>query len=178
MLYAIHIPGLVIFQFWQLSKKQSMLDELEIHISSMAFQDNYWIALKRHDLLSDRKYKVYSLYIPCIYYAYTMWWSLASPPTRSQSLSKMLCWVQNEMFTFEIDSENALVGCTLEHWRPGVELVKEIGNFRRLKMNENSPGGHLPSVPFLKLPNPNAKCAQECRAQRACPLSKSCQTSQ
>ncbi len=30
------------------------------------------------------------------------------------SLSKMLRQVQNEMFTFEIDSENALVGCTLE----------------------------------------------------------------
>ncbi len=32
------------------------------------------------------------------------------------------------MFTFEIDSENALVGCTLERWRPGVELAKEIEN--------------------------------------------------
>ncbi len=39
------------------------------------------------------------------------------------------------MFTFEIDSENALVGCTLERWRPGVELAKEIGNFRRLIWN-------------------------------------------
>ncbi len=50
--------------------------------------------------------------------------------------------------TFEIDSENALVGCTLEHWRPPVELFEEIGNFRRLKINYNSLGGHLPSVPF------------------------------
>ncbi len=33
-----------------------MWDELEIHVLSMAFQDNYWIALKRHDLLSDRMY--------------------------------------------------------------------------------------------------------------------------
>ncbi len=33
---------------------------------------------------------------------------------RSKSLSKMLRQVQNEMFTFEIDPENALVGCTLE----------------------------------------------------------------
>jgi hypothetical protein len=77
--------------------------------------------------------------------------------------------VQNEMFTFEIDSENALDGCTLGTLGPTVELVKEIENFRRLKLNSNSLGGHLPSVPFLKLPNPNAKCAQECRAPRAGP---------
>jgi len=39
------------------------------------------------------------------------------------------------MFTFEIDSENALVGCTLGTLGPTVELAKEIGNFRRrLKM--------------------------------------------
>ncbi len=47
-----------------------MLDELEIQVCSMALQDNHLIALKRHDLLLDRIYKVYSLYIPCIYYAY------------------------------------------------------------------------------------------------------------
>jgi hypothetical protein len=35
-------------------------DELEIHVLSMVLQDNYSIALKRHDLLSDRIYKVYS----------------------------------------------------------------------------------------------------------------------
>ena len=79
MVYAIHIPGLVIFKFCPLSKKQSMLDELEIHVRSMEFQDNYSIALKRHDLLSDRIYKVYFRYIPCIYHAYTMRRSLASP---------------------------------------------------------------------------------------------------
>ncbi len=45
----------------------------------MAFQDNNWIALKRYDLLSDRIYTAYSWYIPCIYYAYSMRWSLASP---------------------------------------------------------------------------------------------------
>ena len=37
----------------------------------MAFQDNYWIALKKHDLLSDRIYTVYPWYIPCIYHAYS-----------------------------------------------------------------------------------------------------------
>ncbi len=40
--------------------------------------------------------------------------TLITWPTRAQSLSKMLRYVQNEMFTFEIDSENALVGCILE----------------------------------------------------------------
>ncbi len=45
MIYTIHIPDLVIFKFCQLSKKQSMLDELEIHVRSIVFQDNYSIAL-------------------------------------------------------------------------------------------------------------------------------------
>ncbi len=72
MVYAIHIPGSEIFKFCKLSKKQSILDELEIYVCSMAFQDNYLIALNRHDLLPDRIYKVYSRYIPCIYHAYTM----------------------------------------------------------------------------------------------------------
>ena len=49
-----------------------MLDELDIHVHSMVIQDNYLIALKRHDLLSDRIYQVYTRYIPGIYYAYTM----------------------------------------------------------------------------------------------------------
>ncbi len=69
--YAIHIPGSEIFKFCKLSKKQLMLDELEIHVRSMAIQSNHSIALKRHDLLSDRIYKVCLRYIPCIYYAYT-----------------------------------------------------------------------------------------------------------
>jgi hypothetical protein len=34
--------------------------------------------------------------------------------SRSESLSKMMRKVQNEMFTFEIDSENALVGWNAE----------------------------------------------------------------
>ncbi len=42
------------------------------------FQDNYWIALKRHDLLSDRIYQGYTMYIPCIHQTYTMRRSLAS----------------------------------------------------------------------------------------------------
>ena len=73
MVYAIHILDLVIFKFCTLEKKLS-LDELEIHVHSMAFQDNYSITLKRHwhDLLSDRICKVYTRYIPCIYYTYTM----------------------------------------------------------------------------------------------------------
>ena len=72
MVYAIHVPGSEIFKFCKLSKKQSMLDELdsEIYVCSMAFQDNYSIAHKRHYLLSDRIYKVYTRYIPCIYRDY------------------------------------------------------------------------------------------------------------
>ncbi len=50
-----------------------MLDELEIHVHSMACQDNY---LKKHDLMSDRINHVYTMYILCIYYVYTMRMSL------------------------------------------------------------------------------------------------------
>ncbi len=53
-----------------------MLDGLEIHVHSMACQDNYSIALKKHDLMSDRIYHVYTRYIPYIYYVYTMQMSL------------------------------------------------------------------------------------------------------
>ncbi len=55
----------------------------------MTFQDNNWIALKRHDLLSDKIYHVYSRYIPCIYYAYTMRWSLASPLSCPSALGSL-----------------------------------------------------------------------------------------
>ncbi len=58
MVFARHILVLVIFKFYKLSKQQSMLDELEICVCSMSFQDNCSIALKRHDLLSDRIYQV------------------------------------------------------------------------------------------------------------------------
>ena len=99
MVYAIHIPGLVIFKFCQLSKKQSMLDELEIHVRSMVFQDNYSIALKRHDLLSDMIYNVYSRYLPCIYYAYTMRRSLANPLSCPSALGSLRLGLPSELLS-------------------------------------------------------------------------------
>jgi hypothetical protein len=77
MVYDTHILGLVIFKFCKLSKQQSMfkLDELEIHVHSMVFQDNNLIALKGHDLLSDRIYQVYTMDIYLVYnlnHTYTM----------------------------------------------------------------------------------------------------------
>ncbi len=48
-----------------------MSDELEIHVQSMACQENYLIALKNHDLMSDRLYHVYTRHIPGIYSTYT-----------------------------------------------------------------------------------------------------------
>jgi hypothetical protein len=67
IVYTIHILVLVIFKFGKLLNKQSLLEELEIHVCSLAFhcfQDIYLIAPKRHDLLSDRIYQVYTRYIP------------------------------------------------------------------------------------------------------------------
>ncbi len=81
---------LVIFKFCKLSKKQLMLEELEIHVHSTVFQDKYLIALKRHDLLSGRIYKVYTRYIPGKYYVYTMPRSLASPLPQTGTQSDLL----------------------------------------------------------------------------------------
>ena len=76
--------------------------------------------------------------------------------------------VQNEMFPFEIDSENALVGCTLERWlgRLPAGLQRRIPTSEDLKINLKSSGGDQVcywSI-FKISPNPIAKCAQECRA--------------
>ena len=66
----------------------------------MAFQDNNWIALKRHDLLSDRIYKVYSRYIPSIYYAYTMRRSLASLLSCPSALGSLRPGLPSELLSF------------------------------------------------------------------------------
>jgi hypothetical protein len=51
MVYTIHIPGLVICKSCQLSKKQWMLEEMEMHVHSMTFQDTNAYAPKSHVLL-------------------------------------------------------------------------------------------------------------------------------
>ncbi len=125
MVYAIHIPGVVIFKFCQLSKKQSILDELEIHVRSMAFQDNFSISLKMHDLLSDRIYKVCSLrlYIPCIYYAYTMRRSLAIPFSCPSALGSLRPGLPSELVSFgHREAAHARLGPSKVP-QPGVDLV-------------------------------------------------------
>jgi hypothetical protein len=69
--------------------------------------------------------------------------------------------VQNEMFTFEIDSEHALVGCTLERFEVCVFSVPISEDLKSIKI---SSGGYLPLAAFLKLANPIAKCVPRCRA--------------
>jgi hypothetical protein len=66
----------------------------------MAFQDNHSIALKRHDLLSDRIYKAYSRYIPSIYYAYTMRRSLASLLSCPSALGSLRLGLPSELLSF------------------------------------------------------------------------------
>jgi hypothetical protein len=125
MVYAIHIPCLVIFKFCELSKKQSMLDELEIHVlvCSKLFQDNFSIALQRHDLLSDRIYKVYSRYIPCIYYAYTMRRSLASPLSCPSVLGSLRPGLLSELLSFGHREAAHTRLWLFKVPRPGVDLV-------------------------------------------------------
>ncbi len=46
----------------------------------------------------------------------------------------MLRWVQNEIFTFDIDSENAFSRCTLERWNIHKVGTNQHSNFRRLQV--------------------------------------------
>ncbi len=89
----------------------------------MAFQDNNWIALKRHDLLSDRINQVYSWYIPCIYYAYTMRWSLASPLSCPSALGSLRPGLPSELLSFgHREAAHARLGPSKVP-QPGVDLV-------------------------------------------------------
>ena len=65
--YPVHILCLVIFKFRQLSKEQWMLEEVGMHICSMAFQGTNAFVPKSHVLLQDRIYQVYTW----IYQVYT-----------------------------------------------------------------------------------------------------------
>jgi hypothetical protein len=89
----------------------------------MAFQDKYWIALKRHDLLSDRIYQVYSWYIPCIYYAYSMRWSLASTLSCPAALGSLRPGLPSELFSFgHREAAHTRLGPSKVP-QPGVDLV-------------------------------------------------------
>ena len=130
MVYAIYILGLVIFKYCKLSKKQSMLDELEIHVRSMAFQDNYSITNKRHDLLSDRIYKVYTKYMTCIYYSYTMRRSLASPLSCPSALGSLRPILPSELLSFgHREAAHARLGPSKVP-QPGVDLVNKAAPLR------------------------------------------------
>ncbi len=89
----------------------------------MAFQDNHSIALKRHDLLSDRIYKVYTMYIPCIYYAYAMRRSLASPLSCPSALGSLRPGLPSELLSFgHREAAHARLGPSKVP-QPGVDLV-------------------------------------------------------
>jgi hypothetical protein len=90
----------------------------------MAFQDNFSIALKMLDLLSDRIYKVYSLYIPSIYYAYTMRRSLASSLSCPSALGSLRPGLPSELVRFgHREAAHARLGPSKVP-QPGVDLVK------------------------------------------------------
>ncbi len=100
-----------------------MLDELEINVRSMSFQDNYSITLNRHDLLSDRIYMVYTRYIPYIYYAYTMQRSLASPLSCPSALGSLRPGLPSELLSFgHREAAYARLGQSKVP-QPGVDLV-------------------------------------------------------
>ena len=70
--YPVHILCLVIFKFRQLSKEQWMLEEVRMHICSMAFQGINAFVPKNHVLLQDWIYQVYTRNISKLYHVYTL----------------------------------------------------------------------------------------------------------
>ena len=89
----------------------------------MAFQDNYLIVLKRHDLLSDRIYQVYTRYIPGIYYAYTMWKSLPSLLSCPSALGSLRPGLPPDLLSFgHREAAHARLGPSKVP-QPGVDLV-------------------------------------------------------
>ena len=97
-----------------------MWDALEIHVRIMEIQDNNWKALKRHDLLSDKIYQGYLWYIPCIYYAYTLRWSLASPLSCPSALGSLRPGLPSELVSF--GHAHARLGPSKVP-QPGVDVV-------------------------------------------------------
>ena len=64
----------------------------------------------------------------------------------------MLRRVQNEMFTFKIDSETALVGSTLERWRGTLFSVPTSEDLKwSIKIFS---GGYLPIIEIFKTRQP------------------------
>ncbi len=65
------------------------------------------------------------------------------------------------MKCLHLKSTQKMPGYTLERWKVGVFRVSAVPTSEDLKSIKNPLGGRadLPLVPFLKLPNPNAKCA-------------------
>jgi hypothetical protein len=114
-----------------------MLDKLEIHVHSMACQDNYLLALKKHDLMSDRIYQVYTRYTPGIYYTYTMLISLASQLSCQHSFGSLSPRLSRDLLSFGQSSLRVVVQWYLPAHReaaharlgpskvpqPGVDLV-------------------------------------------------------
>jgi hypothetical protein len=99
------------------------MDELEIIVRCMDFQDNYLIALKRHDLLSDRIYQGYTRYIPCIYQTYTMRRSLASPLSCPSALGSLGPGLPSDLLCFDHrEAAQARLGPSKVP-QPGVDLV-------------------------------------------------------
>ncbi len=70
------------------------------------------------------------------------------------------------MFTFEIDSESAVVGCTLERWRGALFSVPTSEDLKSIKIL-------VAAICFWSIfkisPNPIAKCVQQCRATGGSP---------
>ncbi len=123
MVYVLHILVSVIFFFCRLSKKQSRLDGLEISVPCMEFQNNYLIALKKHDLMSDRINQGYTRCIQCIYQTCTMWRSLASPLSCPSALGSLGPGLPSDLFSLgHREAADARLGPSKVP-QPGVDLV-------------------------------------------------------
>ena len=85
MVYTIHIPGLVFCKFGQLTNKQGMLEQVEMHVHSMTFKYINVFSSKIHVSLLDRIYHVYTG-ISLVYTMHNSSASLLSCPSAFGSL--------------------------------------------------------------------------------------------
>ncbi len=115
----------------------------------MESQDNYLIALKRHDLLLDRIYQGYKRYIPCIYQTYTMQRSLASPLSCPSALGSLGPGLPSDLLSLgHRDAAHARLGPSKVP-KPGVDLVNMAAPLRG--RNRTIGTAALKSVPLSRL---------------------------
>ncbi len=142
MVYDVHILGLVIFKFCKLSKKQSMLDEFEIHVCSMVSQDNTQLHSKGMIYSQIR----YTRYIPGIYQVYTryilyIYHAKVSPLSCPPVLGSLRQRLPSDVLRFgHWEAAHTRLGpFKVPQLLPGVDLVNMLGQHHQHSSTQKRP---------------------------------------